>query len=210
MQALTMLEEKYGEEFAVEKYEGTEHLEGFFRITCYPKESPQLLFDSEIACDGSYIEDDYVSVKVCHKAEQKIEQNLERMDGYLLVKVVPVSRNVNSDNADMSVEEFVELKTKNRFAVYLMYCPQRKNAEKTYTEIEKTFDGLSSMSGNIQLYVMQEEELKKMQKYLSGVTELDDTFQDMTEDVERITIPFQNGQIQISEVDFTEKAGERL
>ncbi len=209
-QALCMLEEKYKEEFTMHEYCSLDYLEGYYTVICYPKEVPQLLFKVKTACDGSYIEDEYISAVICHKAEQKIDENLMFMEGYLLEKVIPVSRLVDSSHADMSVEEFMSLKPKNRFAVYLMYCPEQKNAEKLYAEIQKTFQGLECVSGNIQLYIMQEEELKEMQGYFAGTEDLDYRFEKMTEHTERITIPFEYGKIQMPEEEFVQKAGNLI
>ncbi|MCB6415397.1 hypothetical protein LI221_10035 [Faecalimonas umbilicata] len=205
-QALTMLEEKYGEEFAVQEYCGMEFLDGYFTVKCYPRENPDVIFEAKTACDGGYIQDEYVAALVCRKAEQRIDDNLAHLEGYLLEKALPVSREVDSVDTNMSVEEFMELKSKNRFAVYLMYCPQERNIEKVYAELQKTFYGLECMSGNIQLYIMQEEELREMQEYFAETAEFGREFGEMTEKTERITIPFKNGTIMMSEEDFKAKA----
>lgn len=206
-QTLALLEEKYNEEFVVEKYCGQEYLEGYYTTICYPQKAPDILFEVKTAFDGGEIQDAYVSASVCRKAEEQIDSNLEHLDGYLLEKVVPVSRNVDSENADMSMDEFMTLKSKNRFAVYLMYCPQEKNVVKVYREIQDTFVGLECMSGNIQFYILQEEELKEVQAYLAETAEPDYEFEEMTRDMKRITIPFNNGVITMPEENFAEKAG---
>lgn len=205
-QALCMLEEKYKEEFIVHEYCSLEYLEGYFTVICYPEEKPWILFKAKTACDGSYIEDEYISAVICHKTEQKINENLAYMEGYLLEKVIPVSRMIDSDRADMSVEDFMLLKPKNRFAVYLMYCPKQKCAEKTYAEIQKTFQGLECISGNIQLYIMQEKDLKEMQGYFAETEELNYQFEEMTEHIEKIIIPFEHGKIQMPKEEFVQKA----
>ncbi|MEZ3487912.1 MAG: hypothetical protein K1W22_15360 [Lachnospiraceae bacterium] len=205
--ALHMLEEKYDEKFTIWQYAGREFTRGYFTVICSPEEAQDILFETRVANDGSYIEDDYVSAVVCDQAERQIDENLEYMEGYLLEKVVPVSKSLDSADADMSVEEFMSLKPGNRFAVYLMYCPQERGADKAYKELQKAFSGLDCMSGNIQLYVMQEEELKEMQGYLAEMTEPDSGFEERTEGKKRITIPFEKGILQMSDREFAEEAG---
>lgn len=205
--ALNMLEEKYEEKFTIWQYTGQEFSRGYFTVICSAKEAQDILFEARVANDGSYMEDEYVSAVVCNKAERQIDENLEYMGGYLLEKVVPVSRSLDSADADMSVEEFMTRKPGNRFAVYLMYCPQEKGADRVYAELQKAFRGLDCMSGNIQLYVMQEEELKEMQGYLAEMTEPDLGFEERTEGKKRITIPFEKGVLLMSDKEFTEEAG---
>ena len=206
-QALEMLETKYGEKFVVQEYLGQESLEGYFKVSCYPEMDMHILFEAKVACDSSYIEDGYISAVICDKVENQIDENLEHLEGYLVEKVVPVSRSVDSNNPDMDVEEFMALKTKNRFAVYLMYCPQEKDVSKVYKEIQKTFQRLECLSGNIQLYIMQEEALKEVQEYFAETIEPESGFEKITEGAKRITIPFKAGVIQMSEEEFTKEAG---
>lgn len=180
-QVLLMLEEKYGEEFILQEYCGMEFVRGYYTVICYPSRNPNVVFAAKAACDGSYIEDAYVSAAVCRKVEQQIEENLHGLEGCLVIKALPVSKTVESTNADMSMKEFMSLKMKNRFVVYLMYCPQVKNAEKVYGELSKTFRGLESMSGNIQLYLTEEEKLKELQEYFQMAAEPGYEFDEMTE-----------------------------
>lgn len=209
-QMCSMLEEKYGEEFAVAEYLGLERMENRYEAVCYSQAYPDILFEAQAAADGSYLTDEYIAARVCRKIEDKILDNMGSASGYIELKVQAVSKTVNSQDADMSVENFVKMKNGNRFAVYMHYCPVEKNAENVYKSLENSLNGMECLSGNIQLYPVGEETLKAVGNYLTENAKLYHEHDEMVKDVERITIPFENGKIQMEEQQFLKEAGDRL
>lgn len=208
--SVRLLQEKYDEEFEIAKYLGRQSMNEYFQVVAFSKDYPELLFEAKVACDGSYVMDEYVASRVCHLAGERIEHNVGALPGYMQIKVEAVSKSIDSDKADMSVQEFMSVKTKNRFAVYLIYCPSGKDSEKTYQAIVSAFSGLECMSGNIQFYLTDEKILKQAQEYLSETTNIDYEFTEALEQTEPIEIPFEKGVVQLSEPDFIELAGDRL
>ena len=66
------------------------------------------------------------------------------------------------------------------------------------------------MSGNIQLYVTDEKGLKQTQEYLEQRAKVDYELDEVLKFTDPITIPFGNGNIQLTEREFIEMAGGRL
>lgn len=209
-QMCSMLEEKYGEEFTIAEYLGLERMENRYEAVCYSQKHPEILFEAQAAADGSYIVDEYISARVCRKIEEKMLDNMDSLTGYIELSVHPVSKTIDSTDAEMSVENFVEITEGNRFAVYMHYCPVEKNAEKVYQSLENAFEGLEELDGNIQLYPVDEETLKAVADYLSENANLYYEHDELLKDVERISIPFEKGKLQIQEQEFLREAGDRL
>lgn len=209
-QAVQMLNEKYQEEFEIERYLGGESMSGNYEVLAYSTEYPDILFEARAARDGSFLSDEYIASRVCRLAENQIEKNLGGLAGYLQVKVQAVSKSIDSVQADMSIQEFMSIKTKNRFAVYLVYHPAEGDIKRIYEALANTFTGLECMSGNIQLYLTNEKILKQVQDYLSETAKVDYEFDEALEHTEPVTIPFEHGVIQVSETEFREMAGDRL
>lgn len=209
-QAVQMLNEKYHEEFEIEKYLGQESMSDYYEVLAFSTEHPDILFEAKAAVDGSFITDEYVSSRVCRAAEEQIERNLGGLTGYLQVKVQAVSKSIDSVQADMSMQDFMSIKTKNRFAVYLIYYPAEKNIAQAYQALANTFAGLECMSGNLKLYITNEKVLKQVQAYLTETAKVDYEFDEVLEHTEPVTLPFENGVIQVSETQFREMAGDYL
>lgn len=209
-QACSLLEEKYGGQFEVVQYYGKEQLEDFYEVLAVSEDYPDILFEAKAACDGSYLSDEYVSARVCRKIEEKLEQNLSILPGYMLIKVQAISKTIDSADADMSVQEFVSIKEKDRFVVYLHYVPEEKDAGRVYNVFENAFSGLECLNGTMQLYITEEKTLKQIQEYFGEHAKTDNEYKEMTDGIDRVTIPFDLGVIQMTESEFIMEAGGRL
>lgn len=207
-QACRLLEEKYGEEFEVYDYLGSDHIKNSYKITAFSREYPEILFEAEAAEDGSSLSDQYVASRVCRKIEEQVSGNIAALPGYFQIKVQAVSMSIDSADADMSPEEFASLKTNNQFGIYLHYCPVQEEWEKTWQVIEKAVYGMEYLRGSIFLYIVEEDTLKKIQNYLDENAELYYEYDQIVENVSEIPIPFENGVVQMSENEFLEMAGE--
>lgn len=209
-QAEELLEEKYGERFDVLEYYGKLNFEGDYEILAASEEHPDVLFEAKVVSEGSYISDEYVTARVCRTIEEQIYQNLSGLSGYLFVKVQAISKSIDSSNADMTVQEYISFKSKNRFVVYLHYTPEDKDVENTYQVIKNIFSGIEGMNGTIQLYVVEEDLLQQVQEYLDEHAKVDETYKDKLEGIDRISIPYENSEIQMTEEEFAEAVGGRV
>lgn len=209
-QACRLLEEKYGEQFEIVEYYGQDRQEEVYEVMAASNHYPDVLFEAKAACDGSYVSDEYIASRVCRLIEEQIEQNLGNLPGYVVVKVQAISKSIDSSNADMSIQEFVSIKSKNRFVIYLHYTPVDKNVEKAYQAIEDILLGMDCLNGTIQFYITDEKTLKQVQEYMEEHAKVDNEYKEIVEKIDRITIPFEQGTIQMSEGEFAERAGDRL
>lgn len=198
-QACILLEEKYSEQFEVVRCYGKDRFREFYEVLAVSESYPDILFEAKAACDGSYISDEYVSARVCRKIEEKLEWNLRTLPGDMLIKVQVISKTIDSANADMSVQEFVSIKEKDRFVVYLHYVPE--DTERVYDALENAFDGLECLNGTMQLYITDEKTLKQIRGYFEKYAKTDNTYKKITDGIERVSIPFEHGLIDIQD-DF--------
>lgn len=209
-QALELLKEKYAEEFSVEQYMGREWVNDYYEVMAYPDENPELLFEAKVACDGSYIADEYISARVCRDTEEKILENLSGMKGYIQLKAWPTLKTVQTDMTAMDLGEFLTASPGNQFSVYLYYCPVEKNTEETYKVIQKAFTGLECMKGKLRLYIVEEEQLRQIQAYFSDNAKIYQEHEDILKECKCISIPFCDGKIDMMMEEFIEKAGGRV
>lgn len=209
-QACRLLEKKYHQEFQIFQYEGKEWTANYYKVIAYSEEYPDILFEAQIKDDGSEIYDEYICARVCRKIETQMEEYLEGLQGYIQLKVLPLVKGIDSTDADMSIEEFMDADKKNRFAVYLCYCPQIKNIKNVYKSLYNVFQQLDYMSGNIQLYVTDEKTLKEVQNYFDENAKIYYEYEAILEDADHIVIPFEQGTIQLSEQEFERRVGEIL
>lgn len=209
-QAVQLLNDKYHEDFEIERFLGQESMNDYYEVLAFSTEYPEVLFEARAARDGSYIMDEYVASRVCRKVEQQLEEQLGGLAGYTQVKVQAVSKSIDSAEADMSIQEFMSLKAENKFAVYLIYSPVQMDPQKVYQTLTGMFTGLECMSGSIQLYVTSEKILQQTQIYLEQTAKVDYEFDEALEFTEPITVPFENGRIRLTENEFIEMAGDRL
>lgn len=209
-QAVQLLQEEYDEEFEIEKYMGHQSMNEYYEVTAFSKKYPEVLFEAKAACDGSYILDEYVASRVCRTVEEQIENNLSGLQGYIQIKVQAISKSIDSNKADMSIQEFMSIKTQNRFVVYLTCSPVKTDMRQLYQTLSGAFTGLECITGSIKLYITDQEILKQVQKYLEENAKVDYEFDEALEHTRPITIPFENGVLQLSESEFIKEAGGTL
>lgn len=209
-QAARLLNEKYDEVFVIDKYLGQEHMNDYYEVQAYSENYPAVLFEAKAAKDGSTISDEYVAARVCYTIEKQIQSNIESLPGYMQIDVHAVSNSIDSSDADMTPKQFAELKTKNKYVVYIHYCPQEYDADRVYEVILNTMNGLDYLSGRIRFYIVEEEVLSQVQNYLEEYANLYYDYEELLGDSVCIEIPFENGSVNMAKEEFVKKAGGQL
>ncbi len=194
-QACQLLEEKYRESFEIVEYYGRDRIEDTYALLAVSQSYPDLLFDATVACDGSYIIDQYVTARVCNQIEEQMTENLSIMPGYTLIKARAVSKTIDSTDADMTIEEFMAIKTKNKFTITLHYCPEDEMVD-VRSELEKAFRGLECLSGYLDIYIVDEALLRQVQTYLGENARMDYGYEKLLESVEKTRLSFNRGRIE--------------
>jgi len=208
-QAGELLEQKYDEQFNVLECYGRMNFDGDYEVVAASQEHPDVLFEAKVLKKDLFLSDEYVTSRVCRSMEEQILQNLGDLPGYLFVKVQAISKSIDSDNADITMEEYLKLKDNNRFVVYLHYSPTQKNVQKVYETMESIFCELGKINGTIQLYIVEENILKQVQEHLDELPKIDEAYRDILKDIDRISIPFENGKMQMTEEEFMMEARGR-
>ena len=209
-QAAGLLNEKYNEDFIIDKYLGQEHMNDYYEVQAYSENHPEVLFEAKVLKDGSGITDEYVASRVCYTIEQKIQTNIEPLPGYMQVDVHAVSNSIDSSDADMTPKQFIEMKTKNKFVVYIYYCPQESDVEGVYSVISKAMQGMDFLSGRMRFYIVEEEVLIQIQDYLEEYANLYYDYEKLLKGSICIEIPFENEVVAMTKEEFEKKAGGKL
>ncbi|XCP83588.1 hypothetical protein ABXS75_10885 [Roseburia hominis] len=205
---LRMLEEKYNQKFGIAEYYGYDRSAGSVGVLAYSREQPDILFEAEAARDGSYLNDEYVAACVFRKIERKMEENIKNMPGDFVLKARTGSKAMDSADFNMSIEAFQELKEGSRYAVYLFYAPKEQESAETYEALKDIARGLPELSGNVQLYIVEEKLLKKVQGYWKEHTNFDYELEELLGDVENVEIPFEKEHLSVTREKFEYKAYE--
>lgn len=205
-----MLEEKYGQEFEIAEYYGLDRMNDSISVLAFDKEQPEILFEAEAARDESYLNDEYVAACVYRKIESIVENNIQDIPGYVVVKARSGSKATDSEEFDMSIETFCSMKEGERFVIYLFYTPKEGVSEETYNALKNIVNGLPTLSGNIQLFVVEEKVLKKIQNYWEENANFYYELEEILGDTKNIEIPFQGEKISITQEEFESRAGGGL
>lgn len=209
-QAEELLEQKYGEQFNVLECYGRINFGGDYEVVAASQEHPDVLFEAKVLKEDLFLSDEYVTSRVCRSIEEQILQNLGDLPGYLFVKVQAISKSIDSANADMTIQEYLKLKDNNRFVVYLHFSPTEKNVERVYETIKRIFLEIDGMNGTIQLYIVEEDMLRQVQEHLDELPKIDKKYREILNEIDRISIPFENSKIQMTEDEFAMKVRERV
>lgn len=165
---LIALNEKYNEEFVLDEFKGekssiiSEYVT--YAMDVYSREYPDIIFRVEADGDGSGFYDDYVARRVSRKVSEVIRMNLSDIRGdFFVYSEMVMGSDFKMKNADMSVEMFMEQFPGNRCAVNIYYAPDERDPDKIVPALEGVGSGLECISGNIKIFFVNEQQLKKVQ-----------------------------------------------
>lgn len=197
------LEERYGEEFRIVDY--YDYDLGFssgdgpsVSAMLSPKENPEVMFEAKLRLGNESLYDEYVAACVFRKMENRIEENLSMLPVRHFVRVRTGNKYVEPADPDMSIEEYCSLlenEVTGRFAVYL-YVDREAAAEEVLPELEKTFNGLEMMEGNLLLQMLDNETYKEVEAYWAVNCNSYYGVDDILLGHEPTVIPFGNGKLE--------------
>jgi hypothetical protein len=145
--AQDLLQEKYGEEFVVYSVGNSwgTLTEDTFTALSYEKNSPTVRFEAKVDKDGSYLIDEYISRKVSDKMEKRMLEVMRDSSFNLALKVGPDIKVIESSDANMSVEEYMEQLPKLGFRFYVV-------TDANSLSNEEASEMLDVLSQSVQLY----------------------------------------------------------
>lgn len=193
--AISLLNSKYNDYFEIENIQSQNYLEKYYTVVAYQIDNPDMLFTAQVDADGAGISDNYVSKKLCERLSDKIAQNLDELQGIHYIFCEPMIEVTVLDDVNITVEEYMKLSPKNQFVIYLNYSPEAATAEQTYIALQNILKGAECVSGQIQLYIMEEDMLKNVQDYVENNAALYDEYDDMVEQYLAGILDVENGKL---------------
>lgn len=165
-----LLHEKYGKNFVVYSEGGSYGtLTGdTYTVYAYEKNEPTLRFKAAIAKDGSNIQDDFVSTKVSEKIETSVKKDLQQANLPIALKVGAGVTGIDSKNADMSVDEFIQKVPKAAFVLTMVIEKKPLSAEEAGRFVEllsQSIQKFPNLKGSVDLYVGSKTMLENFNRY---------------------------------------------
>lgn len=200
--AISLLNEKYNDTFEIEEVQSHSIFRGYYTVIAYQEENPDLLFRANVNTDGTAVSDNYVSKIVCKDLSNKVARNLDALKGIYYIFTQVLTEPTMLNNVRITLEEYLEANPKNKFTINVNYCPEETNAEEVYSGLCNILNGLDSISGKINLCVIDEEMFSKIQNYMETHDRCYDEYKHMIEEYSAGMIEFKKGTITTSKEEI--------
>lgn len=190
-----LLNEKYQDTFVVEEIQSVEILEGYYTVIAYQEDAPDRLFKAWVKKDGSGVDDNYVTKIICEKISDKIERNLDVLNGIYYVYTSSVIDVFDAFDPQITLEQYIESHPQMLHTIYLFYCQEEFEFENFYNGINRMLEDLP-ISGKICLFMLDEEQLKEVQGYLESHDQMYDDGDQIFEPYYRGVLSYEKGKIE--------------
>lgn len=187
-----LLNEKYNDEFVVEKIQSTSLLDEYYTALAYQKDNPETIFRVYVNNDGSGISDNYVSRLVCAQLSDTVARNLDSLNGIYYIYSSTLIDSLELDNPYILLSEYIDTHPKMKYNIYVFYSSDSMDQQNLYQGLANICQGLP-ISGNIYLHMMDESVLKDVQNYLENNDRIYDDGDQMFEPYSCGIIKFTNG-----------------
>lgn len=208
--AVQLLNAKYGDSFEIEECQSRNSFGEYYTVIAYQEKNPDMLFKAQIDFDGKKISDNYVSKILCRKVSDQIAGNLDGLKGIYYIYSEPMIELTMLDNTDITLEEYMEISPLNKFIVYLNYCSGEDDADDMLRVLQGAFKDLECLSGQIQLYIVDENMLMQIQDYMENNDTLYDEYESAMEQYLAGIIKVEKGKISIEKEEIDEILENRL
>lgn len=209
-QAVNLLNEKYNDSFEVEIVQSNSFFRGFYTVIAYQEDNGDVLFRASVDSNGKGVSDNYVSRLVCQKLADKVAQNLDALKGVYYIYVKAMTEPSMLDNPNITIEEFMEVVPKNKFTIHVSYAPEETNAKEASEGFMNILKGMEYLSGRINLYVMDELMLAKVQEYMETHDKCYDGYQQMMKEYFAGVIYFEKGTVTSAKEEIVEMLENKL
>jgi hypothetical protein len=165
-----LLHEKYGKNFTVYSEGGSYGTltDDTFTVLAYEKNAPTLRFRADIAKDGSYMLDDFISTKVSDKIETSVRKDLQQANINIALKVGAGVTGIDSKNADMSVDEFIQKVPKAAFVITVVMEKKIlsfEEANNLVALLSNSIQKFPNLKGSVDIYVGSKSMLENFNRY---------------------------------------------
>lgn len=208
-----MLKEKYNEEFVTYSVGGRwgTLTNSTFTVICSPKDNSDLKFKTEIDKDGAYMLDEYVSRKVSAKVEESLTKSLKGTVESFAIKVGATNKSIDSNNSNISIEEYLKTKGDPGFAVYVVVekdSLKGVSSDVLYNTLNSMLDSIPKFKGSMRIYFATKDVLNETSAYLKENANIDSNFQEILKDSKNIYSQINKGILQIPLDEFEIKFKE--
>lgn len=208
--AKEILEKKYNDAFEIIEYRGQQMLADYYEVKAVCKNNPDLKFTASVEADYSGVSDSYAAKMVSKRFSDIVSRNLNDINGYVYVFSETFIKEYPLPGADISVEDFSNIVDNNLMKVFVFICEENETAENMYSAYQNSFKSLEAFSGTLAWYIVDEDMLKNIQKYIESNISLSFDFIRMTEKNLAIEDRFVKGLPQMSKDNFVTKIGKCL
>lgn len=201
------LSERYNTQFKVDNVLEVNKYDGYFSVIVHPLSDSDLVFKATINNDGSGESDNYVCKLVCRQISEQISRNLSSLNGLTYVYTTPLIDSVGLNDINMTIEQYVNRYPDEVFHIYLNYSSSELNVDTLYSSISDMFKGIGAINGEIYLYLVKDNTIRDIRSYFKTNDKLYDDYKSMVESYYVMTIPFENGSINITDLEFKSMLG---
>lgn len=208
--AKAALEGKYNKEFEITEIYPQKFGDLYYSVQAYAVDDPELRFTADIDTEDEGVSDTYVERLICAELTRQAEKNLDGLPGYYYVFTHAIGPQPITDNAEISVEDYMALHPKNKFRFCLFFVPDNADASDVYGCLEKMLAGLDYISGDIQLFLINEEKMAAVQEYFAYNDDFKYGYSQLIEDFYTIEYTYEKGTIALTENNFISAMENRL
>ncbi len=206
-----ILEEKYGESFAVDENRGQEPMQDFYTVIAHSEAYPTILFSAAIGADDDSEGDTYVCERLMARMSDEMSRSMGPLKGESYVFAQGSLENTGFDDPNISLEAFMEGMPLEEFTVYLNYVPEDgETAEDIYAGVSSMVSRIAAAKGYVAVYICDEKTLDEIQKYVESHDILYDSYDKIVEERYAGKIRYEGGMPVGDKSEFLERAGKLL
>jgi hypothetical protein len=169
--AKDLLQEKYEDEFVVYSIGNSwgTLTEDTFTALSYEKNSPTVRFEATVAKDGSYLIDEYIRRKISDEMEKRMLDVMQNSSFNIGLKVGPDIKIVDSNNTNMTVEEYMKLAPNLGFRFYVVTDAKNlsdNEARELVDVLSRSVQEYSNINGSMDLYFSSTSTLDQFNDYI--------------------------------------------
>ena len=197
------LQKKYNETFVASDYKGSRLQGDYYTIYAYSESYPDITFRADVNADGSDVSDNYAAKRLGMKISDAAAMSLKDFGGEYYVYAHPMIEDFYTNNADLSIEEFVSSFPSNTFNINVYVDQESEDIEKIYDGLSTLPSSLSTMKGSINVCFVQHGSLKDVQNAIEETDDLNgDAYKKLMNDSYTIHMPFEKGGVSLTKGQF--------
>lgn len=195
-----LLKGKYGEDFDVWYHSQDPSADGrMYSAVAYPLTDERLKFGLRVSGNEDKIWDEYVGKCMCRKMEEKAVEILKPKLKNVSIIISSFAKNIAGTDVNISLEEFWENNSSNRYALYLVLDMEeisKYTLPEQYEIVVELFRDKLLISGGLTVIFAKKETMEEIENYKIDMTRVDHGFELITEAYKTIKMSINQGVIE--------------